>query len=187
MRAPLPFALTVVVGILDTAVRDGALLLLPFLLAGLGFAPPAVGALFALLFAFGACGKFVCGPLSDRFGPVAVIVTTEVGTALLLLALLGAPALWIVPLLALFGVTMSGTSSALFDLVARHVEAGRRARGYGLYYSFTQATTAIAPFAIGLLADGVGLPPALALLAAGALATLPLAGLARAGGREVVR
>lgn len=187
LRSPGRFVLVVTVGILDTAVRDGALLLLPFLLTGLGFAPPTVGALFALLFACGASGKFVCGPLSDRFGPVAVIVATEVGTALLLLGLLGAPTLWIIPLLALFGVTMSGTSSALFDLVADHVESTRRARGYGVYYSFTQATTALAPFAIGLLADALGLRPALAVLAAGALATLPLAGLARPGGQSVGR
>jgi MFS family permease len=179
LTAPGRFSATMAVGVLDTAVRDGALLLLPFLLATAGYGPPAIGALFALLFAFGATGKFICGPLSDRHGAVVVILATEASTAALLLALISAPALWLVPLVALFGVAMSGTSSALADLVARHVRADRRARGYGIYYSFTQATTAWAPFAFGLLADVVGLQPAVVALAALALATLPLTLLAR--------
>lgn len=176
---PHRFAATVLLGVLDTATRDGALLLLPFLLATAGFTPPAIGALFALLFACGAAGKFVCGPLSDRYGAVAVIVSTEVGTVALLLGLVVASPPLVVPLLALFGVAMSGTSSALFDLVAHHVRAERRARGYGVYYTFTQATTALAPLLYGILADTVGLRFALTLMASLALATLPLAWLAR--------
>lgn len=173
------FTATVLLGVLDTATRDGALLLLPFLLATAGFSPPAIGALFALLFACGAAAKFVCGPLTDRYGAVAVIILTEVGTVALLPGLVVASPFLIVPLLALFGMAMSGTSSALFDLVAHHVRADTRARGYGVYYSFTQATTALAPMLYGMLADAAGLRSALLVMAGVTLTTLPLAWVAR--------
>ncbi len=80
-RPGFPFLL--VVGALDTATRGAALTFLPFILARDGVNPASVSALFGLIFAAGAAGKFLCGWLGDRWGACAVIVTTEQGFCIL--------------------------------------------------------------------------------------------------------
>jgi MFS family permease len=69
------------VAVLDAAARGTTLTFLPFLLAARGIDPAGVSAAFALLFAAGAAGKFICGWLADRVGSVGLIATTELVTA----------------------------------------------------------------------------------------------------------
>ncbi len=61
IRDPFGFAVLSAVGVVDSATRGGILVLLPFLLIAKGAAVESVGLGLTLVFAGGACGKFVCG------------------------------------------------------------------------------------------------------------------------------
>jgi MFS transporter, FSR family, fosmidomycin resistance protein len=172
---PAVFGLLSLIGMLDSAARGSALTFLPFVLGDKGLDAAATSLTFGVLFAAGAAGKLVCGPLGDRFGSTITIITTELVTAAALVGLLwAAPAgllLAIVPL----GFVLNGTSSILYASVAELVHAERRARGYGLYYTCTQLASALAPILYGLLADRVGLNSSLSVLAAATALIAPLA------------
>ncbi|MCL4535267.1 MAG: MFS transporter [Bacteroidetes bacterium] len=176
---PPKFATLALLGVLDSGVRGAALTLLPFLLVAKGLDTPAIGSLFAIVFVAGAVGKFGCGPLGDRFGMVGVVVVTELATALAVLAFVPAPTALVFVLAGVFGFFLNGTSSVLYAAVAGLVSAQRRARGYALYYSCGLLSGAAAPVLYGFLADQWGLTLAFALMAAGALLTLPLASFLR--------
>ncbi len=173
-RPGFPFLL--VVGALDSATRGAALTFLPFIFAREGVGAAAVSALFSLIFAAGAAGKFLCGWLGDHWGACAVIVGTELATALTLVGFIAAPVWAIVPIAALFGFSLNGTSSVLSAAVAHFVPSHRRARGYGAYFTAALVSSALAPLVYGVLADAAGLAPVfLAMAAMTAAILLPLA------------
>jgi MFS family permease len=178
---PVPFATLTLIGVLDAAARGAALTFLPFLLQARGFDTAGISAAFALLFAAGAAGKFLCGPLSDRYGSVVTVVVTELVTALSFLAALVVPGPWILVVLLPLGFVLNGTSSVLYAAVAGLVSVARRARGYGLYYTCSQLASAGAPVLYGLLADRAGLGPTFVVMAVVTAAIVPLTLLTRAG------
>jgi len=178
---PLPFATLTLIGVLDAAARGAALTFLPFLLQARGFDTAGISAAFALLFAAGAAGKFLCGPLSDRFGAVVTVVVTELVTALSFLAVLVVPGPWVLAVLVPLGFVLNGTSSVLYAAVAGLISVARRARGYGLYYTCSQLASAGAPVLYGLLADRAGLGPTFVVMAAVTAAIVPLTLITRAG------
>ena len=153
------FSFLLAVGALDSATRGAALTFLPFLFARQGLSAAAVSALFSLIFAAGAAGKFLCGWLGDHWGARAVIVSTELVTALTLISFVVAPVWAVIPLALLFGFALNGTSSALVAGVAQFVPSHRRARGYGMYFTITLVAAALAPLAYGVFADRAGLIP----------------------------
>jgi MFS family permease len=159
------FAVLTGIGVLDSAARGAALVFIPFLLDGKGADPGAMSFYFAVLFAAGAAGKFICGPLAGWFGNVGVIAITELITAGALLGLLVAPLGWALAAILPLGFVLNGTSSVLYASVAGLVHASRRARGYGLYYTCTLLASAGAPVVYGLLADRTSLGIAFATLA----------------------
>lgn len=168
------FSLLLVVGALDSATRGAALTFLPFLLARHGLGTAEISAFFGLIFAAGAAGKFACGWLGDRWGIVAVIVTTELATAAALLGFIGANPRLDVPLGLAFGFALNGTSSALTAAVARFVPSGRRARGYGTYFTAALVSSALAPFVYGVLGDRAGLIAVFVVMAAMTAVIAPL-------------
>jgi MFS family permease len=173
-RPGFPFLL--VVGALDSATRGAALTFLPFILSREGVGAAAVSALFSLIFAAGAAGKFLCGWLGDHWGACALIVSTELVTALTLVGFITAPVWAIVPIAALFGFALNGTSSVLSAAVAHFVPSHRRARGYGAYFTAALVSSALAPLIYGLLGDAAGLVPVFLVMAAMTAAILlPLA------------
>ena len=89
---------------LDDSARAAFLTFVPFLLAQKGASPEQMGLLFTLVFAGGACGKFVCGPLAERLGAVRMVVVTELLTGLAILALLPLPLTASLVLLPVLGV-----------------------------------------------------------------------------------
>lgn len=151
------FALLLVIGGLDSATRGAALTFLPFLFARQGIAAAGISALFSLIFAAGAAGKFLCGWLGDRWGAPAVILATELVTAGSLIGFIAVPAPAIVPLALAFGFALNGTSSVLAAAVAQFVPAHRRARGYGAYFTATLVSAALAPLGYGILGDATNL------------------------------
>jgi MFS transporter, FSR family, fosmidomycin resistance protein len=174
-RIPPAYRQLLAVGMLDATTRAAALTFLPFVLKARGFDTGEVSLLFALLFAGGAAGKFVCGLLGDRFGPFAIVVLTELTTAFALFGLLWSPLVTTLVLAVIFGFALNGTSSVLYAAVATFVPEGKRGRGYGLYYTGTQSAAAVAPLAYGLVADQLGLIWTLSVMAALTVLVVPLA------------
>jgi MFS transporter, FSR family, fosmidomycin resistance protein len=169
----------VAVGVLDESARAAFLTFVPFLLAAKGASPEQMGLLFTLVFAGGACGKFVCGPLAERLGAVRMVVTTELLTGLAILALLPLPLTASLLLLPVLGIFLNGTSSVLYATVADLVAPEARARGYGLFYMLYQGSGMIAPVLYGWLSDAAGLPSAMLLLGFLTMGAAPLAVLMR--------
>jgi MFS family permease len=69
---------------------------------------------------------------------------------------------------------LNGTSSVLYARVADFVSEERRSRGYGLYYTFINGASALAPVAYGLVGDQFGLLAIFGAMAAVNLLTVPL-------------
>ena len=169
------FAALSAIGIVDSATRTGFLTLLPFLLTAKGASVTQIGIALSLVFAGGAAGKFACGILAVRVGILRSVIVTECATALGILALLlPLPAAVTVVLLPLIGIALNGTSSVLYGTVAELVAAERRARAFGLFYTFTIGAGALAPMAYGFLGDALGLERAVAIVACMVLLVLPL-------------
>ena len=162
---PAAFVALLAVGMLDAAARGTALTFLPFVLDDRGADPSTTSISFAVLFAAGAAGKFLCGPFGDRYGAVLTIALSELLTAASLAALLVTP-LALAPIVLLpLGFVLNGTSSVLYASVADLVHPERRSRGYGLYYTGVQVASALAPIVYGVLADQAGLSFAFVSLA----------------------
>lgn len=180
---PLPrphgFSLLLGIGILDSAVRMGFLLFVPFVLKAKGATLQDVGLAMTLIFAGGAVGKLVCTFLGARIGAIATVWLTEAATALGILALLPLPLFAALPVLPLIGVALNGTSSVLYGSVPDLVTADRRSHALGIFYTGTIGSGAIAPVVFGRAGDAFGVTHALMLVAIVALLTLPLAALLR--------
>jgi len=168
------FALLFVIGILDTATRMGFLLFLPFLLKTKGAALTTVGLALSLVFIGGAFGKAACGWLGARLGLLATVLSTEVGTAAAILALLLLPLGPSLILLPLLGVMLNGTSSVLYGTVPELVAANRIERAFALFYTGILGSSALAPVLYGRLGDAAGLVWATVAAAVTALAVVPL-------------
>jgi MFS family permease len=175
------------IGMIDNATRTGFLTFLPFALIAKGSSVAGVGTALALLFAGGAVGKFACGVVAERLGVIRTVVLTEAATALGILALIPSPLPIALAILPLMGVALNGTSSVLYGTVADLVAADRRSRAYGLYYTVTIMSSALAPSVYGLLSDLAGVPTTLVVVSVLVLTTIPLCLVLRASVTEPAR
>ncbi len=168
------FSALCAIGMIDNATRTGFLTFMPFILMAKGLGVGGVGLAFALVFAGGATGKFVCGVVADRVGVIRTVVITEAATTVFILTVVGAPLPIALAVLIPLGVALNGTSSVLYGTVADLVSSERRSRAYGLYYTVSVGASALAPTVWGLVGDAGGVPLALSLVAVVVLATIPL-------------
>jgi len=168
------FSALCAIGMIDNATRTGFLTFMPFILMAKGLGVGGVGLAFALVFAGGATGKFVCGVVADRVGVVRTVVITEAATTALILTVVGAPLPIALAVLIPLGIALNGTSSVLYGTVADLVSTERRSRAYGLYYTVSVGASALAPTVWGLVGDSGGVPLTLSLVALVVLATIPL-------------
>ena len=173
------FGLLLANGILDSPLRMGFLLFVPFVLKAKGASLQDVGLAMTLIFAGGAAGKLACTFLGARIGAITTVWVTESATALGILALLPLPLFAALPVLPLIGVALNGTSSVLYGSVPDLVAADRRTRALGIFYTGTIGSGAIAPVVFGRAGDALGVTYALVLVALVALLTLPLAAVLR--------
>lgn len=173
--ASIGFTLLVVTGILDTGVRMGLLIFLPFILKGKGASLPETGMALAVVFVGGAGGKFICGWLGARMGVLWSVVLTEAGTAAAIMLLLFLPlsATWI--MLPLLGALLNGTSSVLYGTVPDVASPGQTEQAFALFYTGVIGSGALFPIVYGFLGDVVGVNWATIATATTALAILPLA------------
>jgi MFS family permease len=184
------FPVLLAVGTIDNSTRTAFLTFLPFLLQGKGAELPTVGLALTLAFLGGAAGKLVCTFIGVRIGVFATVILTESLTALGILALLPLSLSAALPLIPLLGVALSGTSSVLYGSVADLVAPAARTRAFAVFYTGTIGGGALAPFAYGFVTDAIGVAATVALIAAIAAITLPLAvilrgSLQRASARRV--
>ena len=175
------------IGMIDNATRTGFLTFLPFALIAKGSSVAGVGTALALLFAGGAVGKFACGLVAERLGVIRTVVLTEMATALGILALIPSPLPVALAILPLMGVALNGTSSVLYGTVADLVSADRRSRAYGLYYTVTIMSSAVAPTIYGLISDAAGVTTTLVVVSSLVLTTIPLCLVLRASVAEPAR
>ena len=160
------------VGFLDSGTRAAALAFLPFVMKDKGLGDEQVFVMLLFLLAGGAAGKFVCGWLDDRYGSISLIWGTKGLTALLLVASLAAPTYAIAPLMLVLGIGLNGTSSVLYATVSAFIPSGRRATGYGYYYTATEVGGTLAPIVYGRIADVFSLRAA--MIAMGVVTSLIL-------------
>ena len=161
------------VGFLDSAVRGGSLVFLPFVMTDKDMSATQVSTMLVLLFAGGAAGKFVCGWLGERHGIVSLIWGTKGLTALLLGLSLLTPPVVMAPLMVVLGIGLNGTSSVLYATVAEFVPPRRRARLYGVYYTTNEGGTVAAPLLFAVIADSFGLRIATMSMSLATAAILP--------------
>src|SRR5258705_1605228 len=162
------------IGMFDKPTRTGFFTFLPFALIAKGSSVAGVGTALALLFAGGAVGKFACGLVAERLGVIRTVVLTEAATALGILALIPSPLPVALAVLPLMGVALNGTSSVLYGTVADLVAADRRSRAYGLYYTVTIMSSALAPSVYGVIGDLTSVSTTLVVVSALVLTTIPL-------------
>jgi FSR family fosmidomycin resistance protein-like MFS transporter len=181
------FQALTLIGMIDNATRSPFLTFLPFVLLAKGSTMGGVGGAMALLFAGGAVGKFLCGLMAERVGIIRAVVVTEAATTLGILAVLASPLSVAYVVLVPLGIALNGTSSVLYGTVAELVTPERRSRAYGLYYTITIATSAIAPTIYGVLSDAIGVPATLTVVGVMVLVTIPLCLVLRSAVEEPAR
>ena len=93
---------------------------------------------------------------------------------MLIVALLPLPIEFAMPLLPVIGIALNGTSSVLYGSVPDLVSPERRARAFGVFYTGTIGSGALAPALYGFIGDAFGVAPALIVIAMIVLLTLPL-------------
>ncbi len=174
-----PFRLLVGIGLCDSATRMAFLTFLPFLLASRGGTVETTGLALSLLFAGGAAGKFVCGWLGTRIGPILSVILSEILTAVMIAVVAFAPLHATLALLPLLGIALNGTSSILYGSVAELVPDSARRRAFAIFYTATVGSGAIAPVLAGAFVDRAGLVAMLFGTALLALCVVPLALLLR--------
>lgn len=167
------FSALVAISMIDSACRFGVLTFVPFVLIEKGAPTETVGFALALIFGGGALGKLVCGLVAERLGILRTVVTTELSTGIVLLAVLIAPLEIALATLPLLGVVLNGTSSVLYGTVGDFIDAERQARAFGLFYTCGIGAGVAAPFGFGVLSDNWSLEIAVCIMAAMVLLTFP--------------
>ena len=163
------------IGVIDSATRMGFLTFLPFILTAKGASLPLIGIALTLIFAGGAAGKLVCAFVGARIGVTATVCLTETLTAILILAILRLPLEAAIVMLPLIGIVLNGTSSVLYGSVPDLAAPDKHARAFGIFYTGTIGSGAIAPLLYGLVGDAFGIDSAIVVVAAIVLITIPLA------------
>ena len=163
------------IGVIDSATRMGFLTFLPFILTAKGASLPLIGIALTLIFAGGAAGKLVCAFIGARIGVTATVCLTETLTAVLILAILRLPLEAAIVILPLIGIVLNGTSSVLYGSVPDLVAPDKHARAFGIFYTGTIGSGAIAPLLYGLVGDAFGIDIAIVVVAAIVLVAIPLA------------
>ncbi|WP_285628523.1 MFS transporter [Kineosporia sp. NBRC 101677] len=104
-----------------------------------------------------AAGFLVAGPMTDRYGPRAVIVTGLLACTLTTIAVSSASSLgWAVALRAVQGVTAAAFAPAAFAYVAHHIAPARRPFALTCVTSAMLASAIVMQIAVVPVADAAG-------------------------------
>ena len=171
--------------LLDLAVQDAFLVFVGFLMLHKQVPVGLAGFAVVLTLAGGIAGKFGCGLLAARLGPVRALVAVEIVSAAAILAVLAAPTMVAFLLLPLAGVVLQGSSSITYGTVGDLVDERRQSRGFALVYTLSSVAAIAGPIAFGLVSDGFGLEAAMLAMAIVVVLPVPLCLLLRGALREV--
>lgn len=178
------FAALAAIVLLDLAVQDAFLVFVAFLMLHKQAPVALAGFAVVLTLAGGIAGKFGCGLLAARLGPVRALVAVELASAVAILAVLAAPATVAFCLLPLAGVVLQGSSTITYGTVGDLVEERRQSRGFALVYTLSSAASIVGPIAFGLVSDGFGLEAAMVAMALVVVLPVPLSLLLRGALRQ---
>ena len=179
------FITLAVIVLLDIAVQDAFLVFVAFLMVDKQVPVWLAGFAVVLTLAGGIAGKFGCGLLAARFGPVRALVAVEIVSVAAILGVLAAPALVAFCLLPLAGVVLQGSSSITYGTVGDLVDERRQSRGFALVYTLSSVAAIVGPIGFGLVSDGFGLEAAMLAMAIVVAVPAPLALLLRGALREI--
>ena len=179
------FITLAVIVLLDIAVQDAFLVFVAFLMVDKQVPVWLAGFAVVLTLAGGIAGKFGCGLLAARFGPVRALVAVEVVSVAAILGVLAAPALVAFCLLPLAGVVLQGSSSITYGTVGDLVDERRQSRGFALVYTLSSVAAIVGPVGFGLVSDRSGLEAAMLAMAIVVAIPVPLALLLRGALREI--
>lgn len=171
--ATLSFWSLLLIGVIDSSTRMGFLTFFPFLLQAKGAGVATIGLALSLIFAGGALGKFVCGILATKIGVLRSVIFTELLTAACIIGMLTLPLPLEIALAPFLGVALNGTSSVLYGTVPDLVAEESTQPAFAVFYTATIVAGAVAPWAYGVLSDGIGISASVVLVALMVLLTIP--------------
>ncbi len=178
------FVTLAVIVLLDISVQDAFLVFIAFLMLYKQVPVELAGFAVVLTLAGGIAGKFGCGLLAARLGPVRALIVVEIVSAAAILAVLAAPAMVAFCLLPLAGVVLQGSSSITYGTVGDLVDERRQSRGFALVYTLSSAASIVGPISFGLVSDGFGLEAAMVAMAVVVALPAPLSLLLRGALRQ---
>ena len=181
LRDRRSFAALIAIVFFDTAIQDGFLVFVAFLMLHKGVATSLAAFAIVLTLAGGIVGKFGCGLLVARLGVVPSLILVEVLTAIAIVAVVLAPPLVAFCLLPFLGIVLQGSSTITYGAVGDLVLPHRHTRGFAFIYSTSSVAAAAAPVTFGLIADRADVGTAMLAMAAVVLIPVPLSALLRSG------
>ena len=169
-RRPLIFLLAFVAA--RALVIGSVTVFTPTYLTARGMSLVGAGAGYAVLELAGAAGALAGGTLSDRLGRRRTLIASQVITVPFFYALVAAPEVALLPLLALTGfLVFSGTPIVL--AIVQELIPEARSTASGLYFSLNYLSTGLAAVVFSALADAVGIQSAFLLLVFAPLLAVP--------------
>jgi FSR family fosmidomycin resistance protein-like MFS transporter len=167
------FAALCVIEVVDNGVRTGFLTFIAFLMIAKNLPAGWAALSVPLVLIGGMAGKLACGFLAERLGVVRTIVLTEVATGAGILLVLVLPDVAAFLLLPFIGVALNGTSSVLYATIGDLVDKEKLPRAFGLFYTLGSCCGLVAPLALGVLGDAIGVADAMIITGLLAFLTLP--------------
>lgn len=174
------YILTVCSAGLDSFASASLFIFLPFLLLGRQVDPAFVGAFMGTFFIGTFFGKALLGRIVDKVGGVKIFIAAELLMAVVIYLLAGSTALPIIVICSIIlGIFTKGTVPVLQTMVSESVEHhGNYEKAFGMEGFVSDATKAIAPIALGIVSDQMGIESAFYLMAGAALlAAVPAMGV----------
>lgn len=147
---------------------------LPTYLTEMGTSLFLAGAAVSIFELAGVGGALAGGTLSDRLGRRLIFVLSYVLMAPTLLAFLHSRGWVAFPLLLFAGFAALSTGPVALAVV-QELFTDNRSTATGLYISFTMLASGVSTTLFGALADAVGLPAAMSVIAVAPLLAVPLA------------
>ncbi|RME46583.1 MAG: MFS transporter [Chloroflexi bacterium] len=169
----LPLALLLGIALFRAMSLFSFVAFLPVYLTRSGASLFSAGAAVSIFELAGVAGALLGGTLSDRLGRRAVFLFSQVVSVPVLFAFLHSTGLISFPLLLVGGLIMLSTGPVGLTVI-QELFMGNRSTATGFYISFNMLVAGIATTLFGALADAVGLPITMHVIAFVPLLAAPL-------------
>ena len=174
-RMRFGFRVIVLFGIVDSVVRGGFFVCLPFLLIEKGAAVTTAGFALTLVFMGGAVGKLACGWIGNWLGNCATIAICQTLTAVGTVVVLLLPLQLTLVMLPFVGLVLNGVTTVIYGSVPNYAAPERRTHVLSVFYTISIGAAAVSPPVAGFLSDLIGIPRTIMVVSTLTLATIPFA------------